>query len=75
VLELHARCRVDPVQADGEPPVEQGSTSHLTDKDLWIFSAHWQLLHRFEQFGNVADLQQAITLLEEIIMSTSVWDD
>ena len=73
VLELHARRTVDHVQADNEPPVEQDSTSRLTDEDPGVLSV--QLLHRFERFGDVGDLQQAITLLEEIIRSTSVWDD
>ena len=72
VLELHARHRGDLVQVDDESLVEQDTTSGLTDEDAGILSV--QLLHRFERFGDVADLQQAITLLEEIIRSTSTWD-
>ncbi|KAF8547177.1 hypothetical protein OG21DRAFT_1366082, partial [Imleria badia] len=33
-----------------------------------------QLLYRFERFGDLADLQGAITLFEELVRSTSVWD-
>jgi tetratricopeptide (TPR) repeat protein len=73
VLELHARRRVNPIRADDKSSMEQDSTSRLTDEDLWIFSG--QLLHRFKRFGDIADLQQAITLMEEIIKSTSAWDD
>jgi tetratricopeptide (TPR) repeat protein len=73
VLQLHAKRRVNPIRADDKSSMEQDSTSRLTDDVLWIFSV--QLLHRFERFGDVADLQQAITLLEEIVKSTSVWDD
>jgi hypothetical protein len=73
VLELHARRRVNPIRADDKSSMEQDSTSRLTDEDPWIFSV--QLLHRFKRFGDIADLQQAITLMEEIIKSTSAWDD
>jgi hypothetical protein len=69
MLQLHARRRVGPVQADGE----SSSTSRLTDEDLCIFSL--QLLRRFEWFGDLADLQQAITLLEELVRSTLPWDE
>ncbi|KAI9569441.1 CHAT domain-containing protein [Boletus coccyginus] len=68
VLQLFARCRRGPVQAD-----EQESTLGLTDEDPWISSA--QLMHRFEEFGDFANLQQAITVLEELVRSTSVSDD
>jgi tetratricopeptide (TPR) repeat protein len=73
VLELHARRRVNPVWADDKSAMTQDSTSRLTDEDPWFLSV--QLLERFERFGDVADLQQAITLLEELVRSTSVWDD
>ena len=73
VLQLHAGRGVGLVQADGESSVEQDSTSRLTGEDPWIFSV--QLLGLFERFGDPAVLRQAITLLEELIGSTSVWDD
>ena len=57
---LHAEREVGPVQADGASSVEQDSISRLTHEDLLIFSV--QLLHQFERFGDVADVQQAITL-------------
>ena len=73
VLQLYAGRGVGPVQADSESSVEQDSTARLTDEGPWILSV--QLLHRFERFGDMADLQQAITLLEELVRSTSVCDD
>jgi tetratricopeptide (TPR) repeat protein len=73
VLQLHAERRVGPVMADAESSVEQDSASRLTDEDLWIFSV--QLMNHFERFGDVTELQQAITLLEELVRSTSVSDD
>ena len=73
VLELHARRRVLPVQADGESSVEQDSTSRITDDDPWTFSV--QLLERFQRFGDIADLQQGIAILEKLVRSTSLWDD
>ena len=71
-LQLNAGRGLDALEADEESLVKQGSISGSTDEDLWIFSA--QLLHRFERFGDLADVEQAITLLEEIVRSTSVWD-
>ena len=72
LLQLHGGRGVGHVQADGDSSVEQDSVSRLTDEDPGIFSV--QLLDRFERFGDVADLQHAITLLEGIVRSTSVWD-
>ena len=71
VLLLYAGRRVGPDQADDELSVEQNLVSRPTNKDPWILSV--QLLHRFERFGDVADLHQAITLLKELARSTSVW--
>ncbi|KAI9573088.1 CHAT domain-containing protein [Boletus coccyginus] len=73
VLQLHAGCIGSPVQADGRPLVGQDSASCLTDEDPWISSI--QLVHRFRRFGNVADLQQAIMVMEDLARSTSGWDD
>ena len=73
VLQLHAVRGVVPAQADGESSVEQDSTSSFKDEDTRTFIV--QLLGRFERFGDVADLQQAIILLKELVRSTSVGDD
>ena len=73
LLQLRAGRGVGPVQADDEPSVEQDSTSRSTDEDPWILSV--QLLQRVQRFGDVANLQQVITLLEELVRSTSVRDD
>ena len=55
VLQLHVGRGLGPVQQDGESLMEQDSTSRLMDEGLWIFSV--QLLHRFERFGDEANLQ------------------
>ncbi|KAG6371216.1 hypothetical protein JVT61DRAFT_9840 [Boletus reticuloceps] len=72
MLQLHAMRPVHPVQEDGEPMVEQISVSGLTHEDPLVLSE--QLLHRYQWFGGLADLQQAITLLEKSVGSISSWD-
>ena len=57
-LELHSRRTMDPVRGGGPASMERDSASSLIDEDL---------LHRFEQFGDLADLQQAISVLEASI--------
>ena len=71
VLQLHTGRRVCPVTTDRRLSVED-SDSRSVNEDPWIFSV--QLLGRFKRFGDIAVLQQAITLLEELVRSTSVWD-
>ncbi|KAI9462723.1 hypothetical protein HD554DRAFT_2175853 [Boletus coccyginus] len=75
MLQLHAGRRVGPrtVRADDESSVERESTARLTDEDPWTSSV--QLMNRFEQFGDLADLQKAITVLKELVRSTSAGDD
>ncbi|KAI9462573.1 CHAT domain-containing protein [Boletus coccyginus] len=74
LLQLHAgRIGDPPVRADGQSSVEQHSALHSTDEDLGILSV--QLLHRFERFGDLTDLQRAITALEELVRSTPIGDD
>ena len=73
VLQLRTGRRARPVKAAGRPSVEQESASRLINKDPCIFSV--QLVDRFERLGDVADLQQAIRVLEELVRSTPVWDD
>ena len=73
MLQLHAGRRMGAVKADGQLPLQQGSPSSLTEKDSCICGVQW--LHRFERFGDVTDLQWAITRLEEAVRSTSVWDN
>ena len=73
MLQLYATRTTDPVQAGGQSSVEQDSAAGLTDVDPWTSSV--QLLHRFERFANVTDLQQAISVLEASLRSISIWDD
>ncbi|KAF8122541.1 hypothetical protein EV363DRAFT_1456374 [Boletus edulis] len=56
---LHVGCGVDSAQA-----AEQATSSPLTEQDPW--SSSIELLGRFQRFGNVVDLQRAITVLEEL---------
>ena len=70
ILQLHAEHRVGPVHAGGQSSVEQDSASRSTNEDSWISSLQW--VHRFQQFGDLADLQQAITTLEELVRSIAV---
>ena len=72
-LKLHARRRVDPVQAYGQSSVKRESDPRLTENDPMILSN--QLLEYFERFGDLADLQHAITVSEELVRSsTPIWD-
>ncbi|KAF8436548.1 CHAT domain-containing protein [Boletus edulis BED1] len=72
MLQLDAGHKVHPDQADGESSLGLASASHVMDEDPWDLSI-W-LLERFERFGDVVDLQQAIAILEKSVRSTSVWD-
>ncbi|KAF8125430.1 CHAT domain-containing protein [Boletus edulis] len=72
LLQLHAMRPVHPVQEDGEPILEQISVSGLTHEDPLVLSE--QLLHRYQWFGGLAELQQAITLLEKSVGSILFWD-
>ena len=58
---LHAGHRVGPAKANSDCQL------------LW--SSSDRLMDRFQQFGDLADLQQAIGLLEELVGSTSVCDN
>ncbi|KAF8552263.1 hypothetical protein OG21DRAFT_1486344 [Imleria badia] len=73
MLQMHAKRAVDPIQADDESSAEEGSAPSLTNEDPWISSL--QFLQRFEEFEDLADLQLAITFLEEFVRSSSVGDD
>jgi len=74
MLRLHTGRRGKAVLADdGRSSVEQDSAVRSMDEDPWIL--HVQLLHRFERFGDLTDLQQAITVLEGLVRSTPIWDD
>ncbi|KAI9573138.1 CHAT domain-containing protein [Boletus coccyginus] len=73
VLQLCAVHRGEPVRTDGRLSVEQHSALRSLDEDPCISSV--QLLHRFERFGDLANLQQAITILEELLRSNSIGDD
>ena len=72
LLQLQAERDVGPVQGGGQSCAVRDSASSLTGEDLWTASV--QLLNLFERFGDLADLQQAISLLQEAVRSTSVWD-
>ena len=73
VLQLRTRRRAGPVKADDQLRVKNDSASRLMNKDPWIIIGAY-LVDRFERFGDVADLQPAIRLLEELVGSTPVWD-
>jgi len=72
LLLLQAKRDVSPVEEGGQSSVDRNPAPGMTGEDLWTASA--QLLDRFERFGNLVDLQQAIPLLEEAVRSTSLWD-
>ena len=72
LLQLQAERGVGPVQESGQSPVVRDSASGVTVEDPWTASV--QLLERFERFGDLADLQHAVSLLEEAVRSTSIWD-
>ncbi|KAF8132587.1 CHAT domain-containing protein [Boletus edulis] len=71
MLQLYAGNRVG--VASGQSSVDSHSSSHLADEDPWSSSV--PLLKRFERYGDLADLQRAITLLQKLVRSVSVWDD
>ncbi|KAF8132367.1 TPR-like protein [Boletus edulis] len=73
MLQLYAGHRSGPDHASSQSSVDLHSSSRLTDKDPWSSSV--QLLERFERHGDLADLQRAITLLQKLVRSVSVWDD
>ncbi|KAI9566935.1 TPR-like protein [Boletus coccyginus] len=72
VLQLHASHIADPVRSHGQSLVEQDPAVGSTDGDPWVLSV--QFLKRFERFGDVIDLQQAITVLEKLVRCISIWD-
>jgi tetratricopeptide (TPR) repeat protein len=72
LLQLQAERDVGTAQGGGQSDVVRDSASGLTGEDLWTASV--RLVDLFERFGDLADLQQAISLLEEAVRSTSVWD-
>ncbi|KAF8132500.1 hypothetical protein EV363DRAFT_1328599 [Boletus edulis] len=73
MLQLYAGHRSGPDHASDQSSVDLHSSSRLTDEDPWILSV--QLLERFQQHEDLADLQRAITLLQKSVRSVSVWDD
>ncbi|KAF8142107.1 TPR-like protein [Boletus edulis] len=73
MLELYAGHRFGPDHASSQSSVDLHSSSHLIDEDPWSSSV--QLLKRFQRHGDLADLQRAITLLQQLVRSVSVWDD
>ncbi|KAF8433243.1 CHAT domain-containing protein [Boletus edulis BED1] len=73
MLQLYAGHRFGPDHASSQSPVDLHSSSHLIDEDPWSSSV--QLLKRFQRHGDLADLQRAITLLQQLVRSVSVWDD
>ncbi|KAF8129600.1 TPR-like protein [Boletus edulis] len=71
MLQLYAGHKVG--VASGQSSVDSHSSSHLADEDPWSSSV--ALLKRFERYGDLADLQRAITLLQKLVRSVSIWDD
>ncbi|KAF8553218.1 hypothetical protein OG21DRAFT_1274070 [Imleria badia] len=69
MLQLHAARMAGPVHADGRLSAENNPAAQFQDEDPWNLS-DW-LLYRFQRFGDLADLQGAITLLEELVRSAS----
>ena len=73
MLKLHSGRREGTAEQIGQLLVEPGSPSRLTDEDLYDLSLH--LLRRFERSRGLADLQQAVDVLRELVKSISPWDD
>ncbi|KAF8436571.1 CHAT domain-containing protein [Boletus edulis BED1] len=69
MLQLYAKHRIGP----GQSSVDSRSGSRLTEEDP--LSSSVQLLECFKRYGDLADLQRGITLLQKMIRSVSVWDD
>ncbi|KAG6371303.1 hypothetical protein JVT61DRAFT_9773 [Boletus reticuloceps] len=73
MLQLYAGHRSGPDHASDQSSVDSHSSSRLTDEDPGILSV--QLLKRFQRHGDLADLQRAIALLQQLVRSVSVWED
>ncbi|KAG6371208.1 hypothetical protein JVT61DRAFT_9832 [Boletus reticuloceps] len=71
MLQLYAGHRVGP--GSGQSSVDSDSSSRLTDEDPWSSSV--QLLECFERYGDLANLERAIGVLQKLIRSVSVWED
>ena len=71
-LQLHAGRTKAPVHGGGPLSMNRDSVSGLPDADSWTVDV--KLIHCFEQFGDSADLQQAISILE-VLISDSTQDD
>ncbi|KAF8436546.1 CHAT domain-containing protein [Boletus edulis BED1] len=72
MLQLYADHRAGPDHASGQSSVDSRSGSRFTDEDPWSSSV--QLLKCFERYGDLADLQEAITLLQKLVRSVSFLD-
>ncbi|KAF8436624.1 CHAT domain-containing protein [Boletus edulis BED1] len=70
MLQLYAGHRVG--VASGQSSVDSHSSSRLADEDPWSSSV--PLLERFKRYGDLADLERAIGLLQKLVRSVSVWD-
>ena len=69
---LYARDKVDSIQARDQSSVKHDFPPSLTYVDPWTSS--FQLLLRFKLLGDLADLQQAISILETIIKTVPLSD-
>ncbi|KAF8436613.1 CHAT domain-containing protein [Boletus edulis BED1] len=72
MLQLRGGSREGSVR-DGQSLAEQELPSCSTDEDPWALVE--RLMERFSQFNDLADLQQAITALEDLIRSTPALDE
>ena len=72
VFWLYTGPNAGPYHEVGHLSVEQNPAPGSVDEDPLALSS--ELLWRFEQFGDLADLQMAISLLETSVRSTSVPD-
>ena len=72
MFQLHAVYTMDSVQVGDQLSAEHDSISGVTDLIPWISSI--QLLLRFKRLRDLADLQQAISILEASVRDISVWD-
>ncbi|KAF8444133.1 CHAT domain-containing protein [Boletus edulis BED1] len=71
MLQLYGGHRVGP--ASGQSSMDSHPSLRLTDEDPWRSSV--SLLKRFERYGDLADLERAIGLLQKLVRSVSVWED
>ena len=69
MLQLHADHTADPVLAGSQSFVEQDSASDVDLRNLAL-----ELLEQFERFGDIADLQQAVSYLEAFLKSIPALD-